>query len=155
MVNSFDFYGHWIVEVVARDAAFDQRILITGNSGSNGTYSGTVGTAFHVSGSKWALSCEWNDNAGSGWLPSDLKETSAVYLDNKGFIVTIGVDDNLIQSRDGDFNDVVVALRYLDPIVDAINPILPPYDFTISQKVKPKPKPRPKPKPKPKPKPIR
>jgi hypothetical protein len=125
------FFGQWSVEVVSLDAAFGERFLIGGSANADGAYDGTPGVRIQVSGDAWTLDLEWNDNAGSGWQPSDVRKT-AEYTISNGLVVTLGADDNFDAVRDHDYNDVVLACRSLDPAIDP--PATdPPLDFTITE----------------------
>ena len=74
------FYGAWTVEVLAKDAAFGQRFVIAGSDAADGDYPGVTGTPpVSATGQRWTLALEWNDNAGSGWLPSDVRRTSTAF----------------------------------------------------------------------------
>lgn len=125
------FYGPWSVEVVSRDAAFGERFVISGSANADGAYNATPGVSVQVSGDTWTLDLEWNDNAGSGWQPSDVRK-SAEYTITNGLVVTLGADDNFDAVRDYDYNDVVLACGSLDPAVDP-PPKDPPLDFTITE----------------------
>lgn len=129
------FYGPWEVRVISKEASFDEQIVIVGSDASDGAYPGIPGGGpGPVAGSKWTLRAEWNDNAGSGWQPSDLRRSAAYTLD-EGLVVTIGIDDNLDTVRDYDYNDVVVVCRSLDPSHTPMHPIINPYDFTVPKDV--------------------
>jgi hypothetical protein len=125
------FFGQWSVEVLSLDAAFGERFLIAGSTDADGAYDGTPGVRIQVSGDAWTLDLQWNDNAGSGWQPSDVRRT-AEYTISNGLVVTLGADDNFDAVRDHDYNDVVLACRSLDPATDPpAND--PPPDFTITE----------------------
>jgi hypothetical protein len=125
-----DFYGKWLVQVVSKDAAFDQRLVVSGAVSGDGVYPGVAGTTIQAEGPHWALAFEWNDNAGSGWQPSDSKKIDAAYPFDRGLVVTVGVDDNRPELRDHDYNDVVVSCRSLDPALNPWIPIVNNLDFT-------------------------
>lgn len=125
------FYGDWFVEVIGVDSAFSQRFVISGSDLADGAYDGVDGISARVSGEAWTIDLEWNDNASSGWQPSDVQKT-ATYTIDVGLVVTLGADDNVEELQDRDFNDMVVACTSLDPTV---NPPMtdPPLDFTITE----------------------
>ncbi len=127
------FYGKWIVEVVSKDAAFDERFVISGAAVGNGVHSGVVGTSIQVQGPKWQNAFEWNNPGVPGWHPSDERKLSADFLLDKGLVVTIGVDDNFPASRDHDYNDLIVRLRNIDPSLDPFVPIVNLPDFTYKR----------------------
>ena len=128
------FYGPWEITVVSRDAWFDQRIVVTGSDGMDGAYPGVPGSPpLRVTGAEWSLRMEWNDNAGSGWQPSEIRR-AARYTVAEGLVVELGVDDNYEHLRDHDFNDVVIGLVSRDPLHTPLHPIVNPYDFTVPKK---------------------
>ncbi len=125
------FYGPWSVTVVSQDAAFDERFTIASSDGSDGAYGGGPGTSVAtVSGREWTITMEWNDNSGSGWQPSAVRR-SARYTVPEGLVVTLGADDNYERFRDGDYDDMVLECRSLDPAHHPLQPIVNPYDFTV------------------------
>ena len=124
------FYGKWIVEVVSKDAAFDERFVISGAMVGTGIHAGVVGTSVQVEGSNWQIAFEWNNPEVPGWHPSDERKLSADFLLDQGLTVTIGVDDNSPAVRDHDYNDVVVRLRNIDSPLNPFVPIVNLPDFT-------------------------
>jgi len=129
------FFGPWDVKVLSKDADFSQQILITGTDASDGNYPATPGGGpGPVSGPRWTLSAEWNDNAGSGWQLSALRR-SAAYTLADGLTVTIGIDDNEEAVRDHDYDDVVILARSLDPAHTPLHPVTGPLDFTVPEDV--------------------
>ncbi|MEU1973449.1 hypothetical protein ABZ477_17475 [Microbacterium sp. NPDC019599] len=129
------FYGPWDVRVVSRDAWFSQQLVITGSDASDGAYDASPGGGPGlVTGPRWVLHAEWDDNAGSGWQPSALRR-SAAYTLADGLVVTIGIDDNLEAVRDHDYDDVVIVARSLDPAHTPLHPLAPPLDFTVPEDV--------------------
>lgn len=132
---SDSFSGQWIVEVWQKDAAFDERYVISGSDSSDGTYAGLTGTApIVVTGNEWTVELEWNDQHGSGWLPSAVHRKSAAATASDGVVVFLGADDNYEQFRDGDYNDLVLRLRSVDPSIAPWYPISHLYDFTLPAK---------------------
>jgi hypothetical protein len=126
------FSGPWIVQVHSKEAAFSERFVITGSLASDGIYPGDVTTPpVAVDGQAWVIRFEWNDNAGSGWLPSDVRRTVAQYTLADGLVVFLGADDNLPPLRDLDYNDLVLRCRSTDPAVNpwSGSPNLP--DFSL------------------------
>ena len=129
------FHGQWIVEVWQKDALFNERFVISGSDSSDGAYSGVVGaTPVVVSGDQWNITLEWNDGHGSGWQPSAIHRKSAACTASDGVIVLLGADDNYEQYRDGDYNDLVLRLRSVDPDIAPWYPITHQYDFTLPEK---------------------
>ena len=132
------FYGTWTVEVLAKDAAFSQRFVIAGSDAADGDYPGAIGTPpVSVAGQRWTLALEWNDDAGSGWLPSDVRRTSAVFTLQDGLVVVLGADDNFEQFRDHDFNDVVLRCHNVDPALTPWHPPISTLDFTLRKRRRP------------------
>jgi hypothetical protein len=128
------FYGKWIVEVVSKDASFDERFIISGAAVGNGAYAGVVGTSVHVEGLKWQISFEWTGPTHIDWRPSDDRKLSAGVLLDKGLVVTIGADDNVPAARDHDYNDLIVRCRNIDPQLNPFIPITTLPDFTYERR---------------------
>lgn len=129
------FYGQWDIRVLSKDADFSQRIVITGTDASDGDYPATPGGGpGPVSGTRWTLHAEWNDNASSGWQPGALRRTAAYTLAD-GLTVTIGIDDNADAVRDHDYNDVVVVATSRNPDHTPLHPLAAPLDFTVPEEV--------------------
>jgi hypothetical protein len=128
------FFGEWSVKVERILAGFAQRFIITGSDSSDGTYPGALGTVLpRVSGKQWTLAMEWNDNAGSGWQPSDIRR-AASYTVREGLVVHLGADDNTFDpARDFDFDDLVLVCTNLEPAVNPFSPSPPPFEFTLSE----------------------
>jgi hypothetical protein len=130
-----EFFGPWSIEVHSKDAAYSQRFIVEGSVGSDGIYPGDIGTpVVAVSADAWTIRFEWNDNAGSGWQPSNLRRVAAEYTLAAGLVIFLGVDDNLPALRDDDFDDLIVRCRSLDPDVNPWmnSPGLP--DFSLSNR---------------------
>ena len=143
MASTHLFSGTWLIEVLAKEAAFSERFIIEGSTASDGIYPGEVTTTpIVVSGPRWFLRFEWNDNVGSGWQESDIWRTAAEYTMSGGLVTILGADDNVPAARDLDFDDLVMRCRNLDP---DLNPRIPPGeppDFTTPEDVRKKCKPR-------------
>jgi hypothetical protein len=137
MASTQLFSGHWTVAVFSKDANASQRFVIAGSDASDGIYAGETTTPpVSVSGPRWFLRFEWNDNAGSGWQPSDIRRIGASYTLQEGLVTLLGADDNFEQFRDHDFNDLILRCRNLDP---ELNPRLPLFnmpDFTLPADVR-------------------
>lgn len=129
------FYGTWLIDVVSKDAAFSERYVITGSDRVDGPYLAQVGgLQLLVSGAEWTLSMEWNDEAGSGWQPSRVRRDSFVFTVEDGLTVLLGVDDNLVELADGDFNDVVLRCQNIDPSVIPWHPYRRTLDFSLQKR---------------------
>ncbi len=130
MSSSQLFSGSWMIQVFSKDADFSERFVISGSLASDGAFPGEAGTgAVFVSGPRWLLRFEWNDNAGSGWQPSDLRRVGALFNLGQGLTTLLGADDNFPQLRDHDFNDLVLRCQRLDSKL-TVHPIVLP-DFTL------------------------
>jgi hypothetical protein len=131
------FFGPWEITVASKDADFGQRFLIEGSDASDGPYPGETNTPrILVNGTRWSLRFEWSESPGSDWRDSAVRRTSATYSSGEGLLVTLGVDDNLPEMRDGDFNDVVMRCRNLDPALMPWVPLVNPVEFTLPPKGK-------------------
>lgn len=131
---ALSFSGPWRIEVASKDAAYGQRYVIAGSSGSDGAYVADVTTPpLLVDGATWTISLEWNNNAGSGWLPSDVRKSATNTL-AEGLVVTLGADDNYAWYRDGDYNDVVLRLHNQDQTLNPWVPFPGLPDFTVHKK---------------------
>jgi hypothetical protein len=105
------FKGKWRGTVVGRDAAFGERVLISGATSGNGAYDGVVGNSFVFEDGSAEL--QWNNNAGSGWQPSGI--ISAIGMSSPLVVfASMAADDNFPDQRDGDYNDLVVSFENLD-----------------------------------------
>lgn len=105
------FQGKWRGTVTARDAAFGERIVISGATSGNGAYNGVVGSTFVFENGQAEL--QWNNNAGSGWQPSGI--ISSVGMTSPLVVFkSVSADDNFPDQRDGDYDDVVVWFEHLD-----------------------------------------
>jgi hypothetical protein len=127
------FSGEWSVKVLDKMALFDQRFTISGSdNNSDGPHPGVLGSPdVSVTGKRWVLTMEWNDNERSGWQPSQSRR-SGTYTIKEGLMIQLGAKDNWPRRGDGDrdFNNLVLACKFVDP---TLNPKPPdnPYDFTI------------------------
>lgn len=130
------FYGPWRIEVVGKTASYLQRYVITGSNASDGPHIADLNTPpLVVDGAAWTLALEWNDNVGSGWLPSDVRRNVTNTL-QEGLVTTLGADDNYAWARDNDYDDVVLGVTNQDP---ALNPWVPfggHPDFTVGGKTR-------------------
>ena len=136
-MNTLEFHGDWTVEVFFKEAFFDQRFAISSSDTSDGVYPGVPGSPpVNVTGMKWQISLEWNDNANSGWQPSDVRRNTVDYTVSDGLVVMIGADDNYEQFRDHDFNDIVLRCRNTEQRLAPWHPIVNPYDFTLPDSVR-------------------
>jgi hypothetical protein len=134
---SEEFFGDWTLEVIEKEAAFSERFVIDGSDASDGVYPGETTTPpLAVTGARWRVTLEWNDNAGSGWQPSDVRRTGAAYTLQDGLVIVLGADDNFPQFRDEDYDDVVLRCTSNDPRINPWHPFINPYDFTLPRDVR-------------------
>lgn len=127
------FYGDWSVRCDQVSGDFSQCFKIIGSDGSVTIYSGTPGMQVaRVSGEEWSIEMEWNDNAGSGWKPSDIRRSPS-YTVLEGFVIRLEADDNTPDARDFDYDDMVLICKSLDPMINPDPPSGYPFDFTISK----------------------
>ena len=101
---SINMQGSWTVAVKSKEAAFNQRFIISGASSGNGTYAGNVSTpAVFVTGAHWTITIQ--NNPGPGWLESADQITFPS--------VSSGHYHFDIQSNDAggdqDFNDLILT----------------------------------------------
>ena len=128
------FYGTWLIDVIAKDAAFSQRYVITGSDGVDGAYpADTTTPQLQVSGAEWTLTMEWNDNAGSGWQPSRVRRSPVNFTVEAGLVLVLGVDDNSIQFADEDFNDVQLRCQNIDRHLIPWRPHNRTVDFSVKK----------------------
>ena len=63
---SHNYFGNWKITVTQKQAAFDQRFVITGSKNSDGYHDGIIGNILNVNGlNGWEITIQHND--GSGW----------------------------------------------------------------------------------------
>jgi len=122
------FFGEWTVTVDQLNADFLQRFIIAGSDSSDGTYSGIPGVNVTVSGPKWNIELQWS-NRTSGWHSSNVRKVMACTVE-EGLSTTLYADDGL---GDGDYNDIILVCRSLDPILNPMLPYSNPYSFTITE----------------------
>ncbi|MDQ3756232.1 MAG: hypothetical protein M3394_00035 [Actinomycetota bacterium] len=128
------FFGPWEVTVFSKEAWFDERFVISGSDASDGVYPGVAGTGpGAVTGARWTVAFEWNDKESSGWQPSGVRRFPTYTVDD-ALVITLGVDDNYEHLRDGDFDDLVVTCKSLNPQHAPLHPINNPYDFTLPRR---------------------
>lgn len=130
---SITFYGSWSLTVVSKEAAFEERATIAGSLASDGVVAGVPGVSVaEIEGEEWTVEMEWSSDGGVNWYPSRIRRAPAV-VPGSGLVVTLRADDNTPQLGDGDFNDLVIALTYLNQEVNPPGPQKPPYEFTMGK----------------------
>jgi hypothetical protein len=129
--GSVTFYGKWSLVVLAKNAVFQERVRIAGSLASDGPIAGVAGTSVAaIDGNAWQAFMEWSSDGGATWHPSRIHRLPGV-TPTAGLIVTLNADDNTPALGDGDFNDLIVQLTYLNRQVNPLGPSLPPYSFTL------------------------
>jgi hypothetical protein len=103
--------GRWLVQVVRKDSAWPQRVVITGSASM--IIPGVVGQSAEVAGKRWALSIEHQRDG--AWLES-------AFIDSQVQAGQGGPTTKLIHSKDhywhGDYdpNDLVLKLDYVPAV---------------------------------------
>ena len=95
--------GNWTVRVKSKDAAFDQRFIVSGATSGNGTHAGAVGTTVTVTGTQWSIAVQ--NNPGTGFQLSDTRIT---FPHQVGGNYEFDIRSNDI-GGDQDFNDLVLT----------------------------------------------
>lgn len=123
-------YGPWQITIQQSVASFHQRFVIEGSQDSDGIYSVEIGASFIVSGSRWTLTPEWSREAVE-WLPSRIRKSMSFDV-HSGLTITLSVDDG-IAPGDGDYNDLVLICRSLDPLTQPMLSEEERIHFTIEE----------------------
>jgi hypothetical protein len=130
---SIPFYGSWSLNVLSKEALFEERATIIGSQNSDGVVPGVPGNSVaSIEGDAWEIEMEWSSDGGANWYPSRIHRLPGV-VPGKGLIVTLAADDNTPQLADGDFNDLILELVYLNPVVNPPGGGLKPYEFTAPE----------------------
>lgn len=105
---SITMQGSWIVSVKAKNAAKQQRFIISGTANDN-IYDGTVGNTVFVNGASWTITIQ-NETA-SGWKNSTEKITFPAI--NGGYYQFDILSDDAGGSGgpDFDFNDLILTCK--------------------------------------------
>lgn len=130
---SLIFYGPWSLTVLSKVADFNERVRIAGADPSGDLIvDGVAGNSVpRIDANSWTLFMEWCPVGGTSWGDSAIKRMPFVDPIN-GITVTLGADDNLPELRDGDYNDLIVQLVYLNRTVNPPG-TPPPYHFTFDK----------------------
>jgi hypothetical protein len=99
--------GDWKVKVTVKNAAFDQRFIVSGSIVSDGVYPGTVGTRVEADGASWTIQIQNRSSASSPWVDSDMRTGP----ETPSGISVIRVVESNDQGADQDFDDLVLELR--------------------------------------------
>lgn len=105
--------GRWLIRAVAKEAGWEQGVLVGGSDSSDGLHPMEVGDSFDVTGEVVTLTLRYHDADTGEWGDSLMKDQFA-WSDDQGMTVTISADDNP-PLGDLDFNDLVVLGVALDP----------------------------------------
>lgn len=95
--------GNWTVSVKSKDAAFDQRFIISGASAGNGVHAGVPGTAVAVTGTQWSIAIQ--NNPGTGFQLSDTQLKFPRRVGNHYEFDILSND----AGGDQDFNDLILT----------------------------------------------
>lgn len=110
---SISIQGTWNVQVIRKDAALDQRFIISGATAGNGVYPGQVGTSVQVSGQNWLINMQADGEANgqSGvWINSELRKTTTQIIGNN-YVFEVESEDYI-----QDYNWTDLVLRFTQPI---------------------------------------
>jgi hypothetical protein len=119
------FYSEWAVAVVSHESAFNQRFVIAGSDASDGVYPVGNPAPVNVFGAQWTLTIEWQSPA--GWQASEVRRTPT-YTAQDGLVIMLGADVDF----EGDYDEMVLSCRSLDPPLNPWRPVVNPYDFTLN-----------------------
>ena len=64
--------GDWSVKVTLKNAAFDQRFIVSGSIVSDGVYPGTIGTRIQAGGANWMIRIQNRASASNPWVDFDM-----------------------------------------------------------------------------------
>jgi hypothetical protein len=105
--------GNWTVTVKSKNAAFEQRFIVSGASSGNGTYAGTVGVTAHVTGKQWSIAVQ--NNPGTGFRLSKA-QIKFPHKTGSHYVFDIGSED----AGDDDFDDLILTCSTSASINDFI-----------------------------------
>jgi hypothetical protein len=96
--------GAWTVSVKSKNAAFNQRFIISGAGSGNGTYAGNVGTpSVFVTGAHWTITIQ--NNPGKEWVAS-ADQITFPSISSGQYHFDIQSND---AGDDQDFNDLILT----------------------------------------------
>lgn len=124
--------GKWTLRAIGNDAAWQQRIVISGSIAHDGSHVMTLGSQIpHVEGKNIEISAQALNPNSNAWVNSLMKE--AMDWDNaSGLQMRLNVDDNP-PFGDLDFNDLVILCTAEDD--ELASPLAGPRpDLTIPEK---------------------
>ena len=115
-VSTYDLIGKWRLTVVQKEASYSQRFKISGSAGTDGAYSGNVGSSAVISGNAehpWTITVEHHDGS-TGWQPSEVRERSNTQSGSRIEIVIESEDEPV--GGDHDFTDCVIKAEKIGMI---------------------------------------
>lgn len=139
--------GTWTLTAIAKLAAWDQRVVITGSTNADGAHPMVAGTVIpNVRGIDVEVKSQAFNPVMGQWLDSFQIEVMS-WDPVKGVMLTISADDRT-NAPDADFDDLVVECTTTDPELAPPRFKGPRMDLTIPERyVRPKhdrPRPRPR-----------
>ena len=115
-VSTYDLTGKWRLTVIQKQASYSQRFKVSGSAGTDGTYSGNVGSSVVINGNEdhpWTITIEHNDGS-TGWQPSEVRERSNTQTGSQIEIVIESEDIPI--GGDRDFTDCVIKAEKIGMI---------------------------------------
>jgi hypothetical protein len=106
MDMAIDIQGRWKIKVLAKNAGWDQRFLITGSNSSDGNYPGIVGTRIESEGANWTIHIQSKDP--NDWVDSDMRIGPEI---PSGISSIRIIESNDQGGTDVDFDDLVLEIR--------------------------------------------
>lgn len=120
------YYGRWRVIILDKNAAYEQRVLVSGASEGDGAHAGIPGESFIVDGETWNLKIQHDD--GSGWDDSVLYPEPLV-VSGAHLHQIVSSEDRPEDPTDvQDRNDLIIRVYKIGPMFDveyrpfAVNP---------------------------------
>lgn len=126
MIGMLTYQGRWRVNVLEKNAAYNQQVLISGANVGNGAHPGVPGDSFIVDGDIWTLKIQHDD--GTGWDDSELHPEPLV---EEGVNLHQKINSEDIPEappEQQDRNDLILMLDKIGPMFDieyrpyAVNP---------------------------------
>jgi hypothetical protein len=102
------------VTAQSREAAWSQRVVISGSSDADGAYELVVGAAVEVDGDAWGLQIQHDD--GSGWADSLMRTQPLV--EQGARLSQVVESEDVVVGGDEDYNDYVLLLDKTGPVFD-------------------------------------
>jgi hypothetical protein len=123
--------GRWLISAVAKEAGWDQGMLVAGSDHADGLHVMNVGDSFDLTGDDTTLTLQYHNADTDEWHDSLMKD-QFTWSDQQGMTVTISGDDNP-PIGDLDFNDLVVVGVALDPELASPHAGLPRPELTVPE----------------------